>query len=196
MTDSPPRTRTIAGKTPKFRASCDSCNEAKVRCSQTRPSCARCLKHGVDCVYGISLRAGKHRADSFRNNAAALPATTATVTPNGNSPVERTASLTSTTAQSPLEDSNFPDLLQQQLEDWAYENFVIPGVPDTFQAPHFDGNHHSLLKGDETHMLSLLQTPSLTALHQLSEATLPSIRPGSTSSSSLHNAEFASLSDT
>ena len=71
MTDS---TRTWNGirKTPKFRASCDSCNEAKVRCSQTRPSCARCNKNRVHCVYGLSQRNGKHSAESYASRNATL----------------------------------------------------------------------------------------------------------------------------
>lgn len=35
-----------------------------MRCSQTRPSCMRCLKQDTPCVYGISQRAGRHRASS------------------------------------------------------------------------------------------------------------------------------------
>jgi hypothetical protein len=47
------------GKAVKLRASCDVCNESKVRCSQTKPTCARCEKHGLQCVYGLSRRSHK-----------------------------------------------------------------------------------------------------------------------------------------
>ncbi|KAH8167678.1 hypothetical protein CIB48_g564 [Xylaria polymorpha] len=43
----------------KLRASCDSCNESKVRCSQTKPQCARCEKQGINCIYGLSRRTHK-----------------------------------------------------------------------------------------------------------------------------------------
>ncbi|ROV98479.1 hypothetical protein VPNG_08534 [Cytospora leucostoma] len=46
-------------KTAKLRASCDGCNESKVRCSQTKPQCARCIKQGITCVYGLSRRSHK-----------------------------------------------------------------------------------------------------------------------------------------
>ncbi|OAG00261.1 uncharacterized protein CC84DRAFT_1102724, partial [Paraphaeosphaeria sporulosa] len=42
------------GKAAKLRASCDACNESKVRCSQTKPSCTRCQKQRIICVYGLS----------------------------------------------------------------------------------------------------------------------------------------------
>ena len=47
---------------PKLRASCDTCNQAKVKCTKTRPTCSRCQKYGEECVYSISLRAGKRPA--------------------------------------------------------------------------------------------------------------------------------------
>ncbi|KAI0199293.1 hypothetical protein F4808DRAFT_471597 [Astrocystis sublimbata] len=46
--------------TSKYRASCDSCNEAKVRCSQEKPTCARCQKSQRTCIYGLSRRS--HRS--------------------------------------------------------------------------------------------------------------------------------------
>ncbi len=46
----------VNGKVPKFRASCDGCNEAKVRCSQKKPECERCRRQGISCVYGLSRR--------------------------------------------------------------------------------------------------------------------------------------------
>lgn len=65
----------------KLRSSCDACNQAKVKCTKTRPMCARCAKHGdSDCVYGISLRAGKRRshgvADMTSKSVEASPVNT------------------------------------------------------------------------------------------------------------------------
>lgn len=49
----------------KLRASCNACNQAKVKCTKTRPTCARCAKHGdIECVYSVSLRAGKRPAQN------------------------------------------------------------------------------------------------------------------------------------
>ena len=53
---------TVPGTGQKLRNSCDSCNLAKVKCSKGRPSCTRCEAQAVQCIYGISMRAGKHRA--------------------------------------------------------------------------------------------------------------------------------------
>lgn len=50
----------VDGKVAKLRASCDACNESKVRCSQAKPNCARCEKQGITCVYGLSRRSHKN----------------------------------------------------------------------------------------------------------------------------------------
>ncbi|KAI0469312.1 hypothetical protein F4859DRAFT_487699 [Xylaria cf. heliscus] len=46
-------------KATKLRASCDACNESKVRCSQTKPLCERCVRLGISCIYGLSRRSHK-----------------------------------------------------------------------------------------------------------------------------------------
>lgn len=50
---------TINGKPVKLRASCDTCNESKVRCSHAKPRCARCERLRITCVYGLSRRSHK-----------------------------------------------------------------------------------------------------------------------------------------
>ena len=50
----------VDGKVAKLRASCDACNESKVRCSQAKPICARCERQGITCVYGLSRRSHKN----------------------------------------------------------------------------------------------------------------------------------------
>ncbi|KAL9582996.1 MAG: hypothetical protein Q9212_002977 [Teloschistes hypoglaucus] len=45
----------------KYRASCDRCYLAKVKCTKERPSCTRCKNSGTDCKYSPSQRAGKSR---------------------------------------------------------------------------------------------------------------------------------------
>ncbi|ROV92573.1 hypothetical protein VMCG_08951 [Cytospora schulzeri] len=47
------------GKTIRLRASCNACNESKVRCSQSKPTCARCERNGIECIYGLSRRTHK-----------------------------------------------------------------------------------------------------------------------------------------
>lgn len=50
----------VDGKVAKMRASCDACNESKVRCTQAKPVCARCERQGITCVYGLSRRSHKN----------------------------------------------------------------------------------------------------------------------------------------
>ena len=63
-TSSPP-------KHTKLRESCDSCLIAKVKCSKTRPLCARCLSNGAPCGYSPSSRAGRKNRNAGIKKAAA-----------------------------------------------------------------------------------------------------------------------------
>ncbi|KAL9023390.1 MAG: hypothetical protein Q9196_007232, partial [Gyalolechia fulgens] len=45
----------------KYRASCDGCYLAKVKCTKERPCCPRCKHLGLECQYSPSQRAGKSR---------------------------------------------------------------------------------------------------------------------------------------
>lgn len=117
--------RNASRKTTKHRESCDSCNEAKVRCSQARPTCARCIKNNVACVYGISQRAGKESAsadDARRrntNNGIPTPdpsSAASTILPR--EPQSYSSSIF------PFQDADVPDMLKQQLKEWAFSAFM------------------------------------------------------------------------
>ncbi len=60
---------TIDGKPVKLRASCDTCNESKVRCCHAKPRCGRCERLKITCVYGLSRRSHK---TALRVGAASL----------------------------------------------------------------------------------------------------------------------------
>ncbi|KAL4950059.1 aflatoxin regulatory protein-domain-containing protein [Aspergillus filifer] len=45
--------------TVKLRGSCHACALSKLKCSQDKPTCARCLKRGTTCQYLASKRAGR-----------------------------------------------------------------------------------------------------------------------------------------
>ncbi|KAI1474439.1 hypothetical protein K445DRAFT_27742 [Daldinia sp. EC12] len=43
----------------KYRTSCDRCQNIKLRCSQDKPSCKRCISKGVRCIYSPLRRMGR-----------------------------------------------------------------------------------------------------------------------------------------
>ncbi|KAJ5081086.1 hypothetical protein N7456_013324 [Penicillium angulare] len=43
----------------KVRSTCNACQQAKIRCSHEKPSCRRCQKHNLDCIYSVSRRLGR-----------------------------------------------------------------------------------------------------------------------------------------
>ncbi|KAL2179566.1 uncharacterized protein P884DRAFT_195178, partial [Thermothelomyces heterothallicus CBS 202.75] len=40
----------------KLRDSCTDCASSKVRCGKEKPTCSRCARRGVACVYLVSRR--------------------------------------------------------------------------------------------------------------------------------------------
>ncbi|PTB48339.1 hypothetical protein M431DRAFT_513745 [Trichoderma harzianum CBS 226.95] len=56
----------------KFRSSCTNCATAKVRCSTTRPECARCVERGLECLYAPSNRYGRPPASACNQKATSL----------------------------------------------------------------------------------------------------------------------------
>ncbi|KAI8964331.1 hypothetical protein F5Y11DRAFT_102723 [Daldinia sp. FL1419] len=43
----------------RYRTSCDRCQSIKLRCSQDKPSCKRCINKGILCVYSPLRRMGR-----------------------------------------------------------------------------------------------------------------------------------------
>lgn len=61
----------------RLRASCDACQSVKVKCSQDKPSCRRCSRTGLGCVYSPLRRMGrpKKRASAAPSAASSSPPT-------------------------------------------------------------------------------------------------------------------------
>lgn len=62
----------VPPKAIKLRESCDSCLLAKVKCSKSRPICARCLSNGATCGYSPSSRAGRKHRNASANEPARI----------------------------------------------------------------------------------------------------------------------------
>ena len=157
----------VREKVPKYRASCDSCNEAKVRCSQTRPSCARCLKsQNRRCVYGVSKRSGKHSGGdgSLKMEGGAKIGTMARqpATPSSTPGTETPSSSASTIDPReflqlyPASEADSPDMLkgQHMSKDWTFDNnLFMPTQSATSQGSPVNFDHYQLMFGrDENHM--------------------------------------------
>ncbi|KAL4938119.1 hypothetical protein BDV06DRAFT_226305 [Aspergillus oleicola] len=59
-------------KSVKVRSTCNACQQAKIRCGHEKPSCKRCQKHNIECIYSISRRLGrpaKKRDPNLDSNA-------------------------------------------------------------------------------------------------------------------------------
>ncbi|KAF9728927.1 hypothetical protein PMIN01_13307 [Paraphaeosphaeria minitans] len=132
------------GKAAKLRASCDACNESKVRCSQTKPSCTRCQKQQIVCVYGLSRRTHKSaprvgaRCSSLTVDASLLPEHTAmpTVTEEPTQISSPRDSLISISA-SPRQDTEVTATASgAQAQSCPDQN--VMDFPDDFTSPNFN----------------------------------------------------------
>ena len=177
MNDSAPTTPR-SGKPPKFRASCDSCSASKIRCSQTRPSCARCIKTGVPCVYGISQRSGKRSAGSYY--ARKQPAAFQLPTPPGSDAESLkstdSAQFTDASISTPVDlsdNSDFPDLLQQQFKTEPFDQIFLPNNDLDCQDTSLYFGLQSVFGSDDAQVLSQQHQPGHLS-HQSPEVSMHS----------------------
>lgn len=54
-----------------LRSSCDLCYSSKLRCTREKPTCTRCQKFGITCVYSPTKRPGRPRRVHIAGTAAA-----------------------------------------------------------------------------------------------------------------------------
>jgi hypothetical protein len=66
---------------PKYRAACDQCSANKTKCTQERPTCARCQAMKKECHYSKSMRCGK--PPRARRLLLARDQSTAKISPRG-----------------------------------------------------------------------------------------------------------------
>ncbi|KAJ5972577.1 uncharacterized protein N7479_002495 [Penicillium vulpinum] len=57
----------------RLRTSCDACQSLKIKCSQNKPECERCVKHGLHCVYSPLRRMGRPRKRDASSQGAQFP---------------------------------------------------------------------------------------------------------------------------
>ena len=178
----------VGEKAPKYRASCDACNEAKVRCSQTRPSCARCLKNqNRRCVYGVSKRSGKHNGEiSAKGEGGAKKGTVSRppATPTSATSVETPSSSSSTIdpreflQMFPASHTEPSELLkgQQLPKDWAFDNnLFMPTQPIASPDSPTNYDQYQLMFGRDESNLSNIQHHGLGLFDGASEVELGSI---------------------
>ena len=180
----------VGENTAKYRASCDSCNEAGVHCSQTRPSCARCLSvPNRRCVYRRSERSGKRGTEFLtkaeEGNAKNYPigrplavdtsAIRIEAPSNSLSTIDPRQLLQPFPASFPAFGMGSSDLSkgQQFQKDWSLENspFALNQLSTPQKSPASYNNYQDMLELDENH-LSNVQNYLQDPFHGTSDAAL------------------------
>lgn len=160
--DSEPGRGQIPKPGQKFRLSCDECNKAKVRCDKEKPSCSRCKTQKTQCVYGISLRAGKRAAAQGLRRARTQPQRPNAVTNENH--------------------------IGEKLAADACSNFIAPGelryatqqrnkMDDPFDLSIYSGNPNVVMDYQEIDTFStLLQPQTIRPFHMASLPTDPVVQ--------------------
>lgn len=186
------RTETNGGeRAPKYRASCDSCHEAKVRCSQTRPSCARCSKGPKRrCVYGVSKRSGKPSGEASKKreggtkngsivrSPATSISTTGIETPASSSKSSSTIDPREVLQLFPASRPNSPDLLkgQQLQKEWTFDNnLFVPDQPATSPESPATYDHYQFVFGRDENHVSNVQHDGRSLFDSASDVDPPSL---------------------
>ena len=124
--------------TPQLRHSCDACNNAKVKCSKTKPRCTRCEARKAECLYSVSLRSSKGRHGTSRGSGRSTINESSVNTPKSilpPSPISSGSPLESS-SMLPLQESNFdisaPDGWNTNFSDIEGQSLF----PDFKEADH------------------------------------------------------------
>ncbi|KAI1851282.1 hypothetical protein JX266_003357 [Neoarthrinium moseri] len=57
----------------RLHSSCDACLNTKVKCSQSKPICARCDQHGRKCIYSQFRKIGRPSSKTINNSPSQTP---------------------------------------------------------------------------------------------------------------------------
>ncbi|KAF7533417.1 hypothetical protein G7054_g7116 [Neopestalotiopsis clavispora] len=74
----PPRTTAQ----PKLRDSCEGCAISKMKCPRQKPTCSRCAKRGLQCVYLATRRGGRKSVSAKLDKTENGPSPPPTAVPN------------------------------------------------------------------------------------------------------------------
>lgn len=142
----------------KYRASCDGCYLAKLKCTKEKPTCTRCKNLGLSCTYSPSRRTGKPRASnpdvissSSTTSTITAPITPPPTTASSSSQVltwqpvtcsHTGAILPTTTLASPYENSLFApnneprsSLMDTTMSDWSSSATTLHDLDSNLLAP-------------------------------------------------------------
>lgn len=110
----------------KLRLSCDECNKAKVKCAKEKPTCSRCKGQKLQCVYGVSLRAGKRAAAPGLSRAHPQPQCLNAMTKESHIGVK----LAADTSSNLIAPGDFQSArLQEDIMDSPLHPFMYSGDP-------------------------------------------------------------------
>lgn len=147
----------------KSRSGCLTCRKRRVKCDEARPSCRRCARLDLKCVFPGSDSSSNNNVTSTAAAATTIPAAPATVTNSD----------TSSSAATPA-DSGSPLLLESRarriselrlLQYWMSQNNILTGPETTLRWRDLwfrevptetlgnDHTHYALLALAGTHQL-------------------------------------------
>lgn len=148
-------------KSVKVRSTCNACQQAKIRCSHEKPSCRRCLKHNIECIYSMSRRLGRP-AKRRESQYAGLPPDTQRVDTRRHqrdkkAPVSKRKAKEGQTHNKKDDEDDSPQRLgetvaydkiavdQTMLDDISLDdtNLSTPTFGEKDQLPSFAGRLHS-----------------------------------------------------
>ena len=124
----------------KYRASCDRCYLAKVKCSKERPTCPRCENLGLACSYSPSQRTGKSRRTKIRGTSAPQDSESQTAFSSQPSPVVPIDASIQSFARSSLQpDSGSPRSQSNvTMATWPSSETIMHDLDVNFLAPWDD----------------------------------------------------------
>ena len=172
---SPPRGKHERVRVQKIRNCCDACSISKTKCDQTRPTCARCQKNGIDCNYSVSQRKGKPPAAS-RNPSSGQIARRAVQEKHTPEPIRPS-----------IESSRFD--YQPEVGTPTFSFDQDPSMTDMFLSSYDDAappyNHHLVPDLRDFTPSPFAMTPTSMFEHDISGMSTPNMERSSSAHSSI-----------
>ena len=111
---------------PKLRDSCDACASSKVKCHKEKPTCSRCSKRGVKCIYVSAKRGNRGRkpalgggSNTASKSSSAAPPPPHSQPESGSRSPETASSLTTPNNGAGMGDDGGDMIIDPQLmNDW------------------------------------------------------------------------------
>lgn len=115
----------------RVRTGCITCRTRKIKCDEGQPSCSKCAKASVQCVYKPIKRLHRHSDASATEDGSRRAALTAAAAPLASDVQQAISALSRKVYQSPTMPSSLAELISQDIQITTTMDLLAVGNPES-----------------------------------------------------------------